>query len=92
LGRNIAENAVQELTARLVQAVESLGSDGVIFLADVAFLHPYLHLGPILDDCTNCVRPPMALAVFYPGEVNLEGRLLFLGVRPTSYYRTRDLI
>jgi hypothetical protein len=49
-------------------------------------------LGPILDNCTNCIQPPMALAVFYPGEVNLENRLLFLGVRPTSYYRTRDLI
>jgi hypothetical protein len=34
----------------------------------------------------------LALAVFYPGVVNLEGRLMFLGVRPTSYYRTRDLI
>lgn len=92
LNDNIARHAAPELTTRLVQAVESLGRDGVILLTDVAFLYPYLHLGPILDDCTNCIRPPMALAIFYPGEVNLEGRLLFLGVRPTSYYRTRDLI
>lgn len=92
LAKNIADHASRELTSRLMQAVESLGNDGVILLADVAFLYPYLHLGPILDDCTNCIRPPMALAVFYPGEVNLEGRLMFLGVRPTSYYRTRDLI
>ena len=92
LGDNIAGHAAQELTTRLMQAVESLGNDGVIFLTDVAFLYPYLHLGPILDNCTNCIQPPMALAVFYPGEVNLENRLMFLGVRPTSYYRTRDLI
>jgi len=92
LGDNIAGHAAQELTTRLMQAVESLGNDGVIFLTDVAFLYPYLHLGPILDNCTNCIQPPMALAVFYPGEVNLENRLMFLGVRQTSYYRTRDLI
>ena len=97
LGDNIAGHAAQELTTRLMQAVESLGNgrgthDGVVFLTDVAFLYPYLHLGPILDNCTNCIQPPMALAVFYPGEVDLENRLMFLGVRPTSYYRTRDLI
>jgi len=92
LGENIADHAAQELTARLMQAVESLDRDGVVFLTDVAFLYPYLHLGPILDNCTNCIQPPMALAVFYPGEVNLENRLMFLGVRPTSYYRTRHLI
>ena len=92
LGENIAGHAAQELTTRLMQAVESLGNDGVVLLTDVAFLYPYLHLGPILDNCTNCIQPPMALAVFYPGEVNLENRLMFLGVRPTSYYRTRHLI
>ena len=92
LGENIAGHAAQELTTRLMQAVEALSTDGVVFLTDVAFLYPYLHLGPILDNCTNCIEPPMALAVFYPGEVNLENRLMFLGVRPTSYYRTRDLI
>ena len=89
---SIASHAGQELTHRLMRAAESLGSDGVVFVTDVAFLYPYLHLGPILDDCTNCIRPPMALAVFYPGDVSLESRLMFLGVRPTSYYRTRDLI
>lgn len=92
LNDNIARHAAQELKGRLMQAVESLGDDGVILLTDVAFIYPYLHLGPVLDDCTNCIRPPMALVIFYPGEVNLEGRLMFLGVRPTSYYRTRDLI
>jgi len=97
LGEYIADHAARELTTRLMQAVESLGSgggrhDGVVFLTDVAFLYPYLHLGPILDDCTNCIQPPMALAVFYPGEVSLENRLMFLGVRQTSYYRTRDLV
>lgn len=89
---SVARHARQELTTRLLQAVEVLAGDGVVFLTDVAFLYPYLHLGPILDNCTNRIQPPMALAIFYPGEVNLENRLMFLGVRPTSYYRTRDLI
>lgn len=92
LNENIARHAGQELTNRLLQAADALAGDGVIFLTDVAFLYPYLHLGPILDNCTNCIQPPMALAVFYPGEVSLGNRLMFLGVRPTSYYRTRDLI
>lgn len=89
---NIARHAGEELTTRLLLAVEALAGNGVIFLTDIAFLYPYLHLGPILDNCTNRIQPPMALAVFYPGEVNHENRLMFLGVRPTSYYRTRDLI
>jgi len=89
---SIASHASQELTSRMMRAVKLLGSDGVVFVTDVTFLYPYLHLGPILDNCTNCIRPPMALAVFYPGELNLEGRVMFLGVRPTAYYRTRDLI
>lgn len=92
LNENIAGHAGRELTDRLMQAVETLGRDGVILLTDVAFLYPYVHLGLILDNCTNRIQPPMALAVFYPGEVNLENRLMYLGVRPTSYYRTRDLI
>jgi hypothetical protein len=92
LAENIAGHAKQELMQRILAAAHDLGTDGVIFLTDVAFLYPYLHLGTVLDDCTNCIRPPMVLVIFYPGEVDVEGRLKFLGIRPTSYYRTRDLI
>jgi hypothetical protein len=52
----------------------------------------WLLLALLLDDCTNRITPPLALVVFYPGEVDVDGRLLFLGVRPSGYYRTRDLI
>ena len=92
LSASIARHARQELTDQLLSAAERLNSDGVIFLVDVAFVYPYLHLTPILDDCINRITPPMALALFYPGEVDVDGRLLFLGVRPSGYYRTRDLI
>jgi len=92
LKASIVKHARQELVARLLAATKRLNGDGVIFLVDVAFVYPYLHLAPILDDCVNQITPPMALALFYPGEVDVDGRLLFLGVRPSGYYRTRDLI
>ena len=92
LSASIAKHARQELVARLLAAAERLNSDGAIFLVDVAFVYPYLHLAPILDDCTNRITPPMALALFYPGEVDVDGRLLFLGQRASGYYRTRDLV
>ena len=92
LSANIARHARQELVHQLLAAAERLNGDGVILLIDAAFIYPYLHLGPVLDDCTNRITPPMALALFYPGEVDVDGRLLFLGVRPSGYYRTRDLI
>ena len=92
LSASIARHARRELTERLVSGAERLRGDGVIFLADVAFLYPYLQLGPVLDDCTNRITPPLALVVFYPSEVDVDGRLLFLGQRPSGYYRTRDLI
>jgi len=92
LGAHIARRARQELTERLVGGAESLGEEGVIFLVDVAFLYPYLQLSPVLEACTNRITPPLALVIFYPGEVDVEGRLLFLGQRSSGYYRTRDLI
>jgi hypothetical protein len=92
LSTHIAKRARQELTQRLEGVAESLGKDGVIFLVDVAFLYPYLQLSPVLDACTNRIAPPMALVIFYPGEVKVDGQLLFLGQRPSGYYRTRDLI
>ena len=92
LNASIARHARRELTGQLLAAAEGLKGDGVIFLVDVAFVYPYLHLAPILDDCVNRIIPPMALALFYPAEVDVDGRLLFLGVRPSGYYRTRDLM
>ncbi|MFQ5472306.1 MAG: BREX protein BrxB domain-containing protein [Dehalococcoidia bacterium] len=92
LNASIGRYARRELTNRLLAAAERLNGNGVIFLVDVAFVHPYFHLTPVLDDCTNRIAPPLALVVFYPGEVGVDGQLLFLGVRPSGYYRTRDLI
>jgi hypothetical protein len=92
LSANITQHARRELTEQLLAAAERLNGDGVVLLVDLPFLYPYLHLGPILDDCTNHLIPPLALVVFYPGEVDVDGQLLFLGVRPSGYYRTRDLI
>ncbi len=92
LSTSMARHARQELTERLMRAAERLQGDGVIFLVDVAFLYPYLQLGPVLDACTNCITPPLALAVFYPGVADVDGQLLFLGQRPSGYYRTRDLM
>lgn len=92
LSAHVARRGRQELTDRLVNTAEGLGSDGVIFLVDVAFLYPYFQLSPVLDACTNRITPPMALAVFYPGEMDVDGNILFLGQRPSGYYRTRDLI
>lgn len=92
LSVSIARHARRELTDRLLTAAERLKGDGVVFLVDAAFLYPYLHLAPVLEDCTNCITPPLALVVFYPGEVDVDGQLLFLGVRPSGYYRTRDLL
>jgi hypothetical protein len=92
LSDHIAQRAHQELTNRLLAAVERLGEDGVIFLTETAFAYPYLSPSSVLEDCTNCIIPPMALVVFYPGEVDVDKRLLFLGQRPSGYYRTRDLV
>lgn len=92
LSVSIARHGRREVTNQLLAAAERLKGDGVVFLDDVAFLYPYLHLAPVLEDCTNCITPPLALAAFYPGEVDVDGRLLFLGVRPSGYYRTRDLV
>lgn len=92
LGTNIARHARRELEEHIANAAQHLDGDGVIFLVDVAFLYPYLHLSPVLESCTNRIKPPMALVILYPGEVDVDKRLLFLGQRPSGYYRTRDLI
>jgi hypothetical protein len=92
LGVSMARHGHRELTDQLLTAAERLKGNGVVFLVDAAFLYPYLHLAPVLEECTNRITSPMALVVFYPAEVDVDGRLLFLGVRPSGYYRTRDLI
>ena len=33
----------------------------------------------------------MVLVVFYPGEVDLDNQLLFLGMRPSGYYQRATL-
>lgn len=92
LADEIARNARRITTERVLAAAESLGRDGVILLVDTAFLYPYTHLTATLEDVTNRVTPPLCLVIFYPGEVDIDRQLLFLGVRPSGYYRTRDLI
>mgnify|MGYP001040886690 CR=1 FL=1 len=92
LDEYITKRAREELNKRLLRAVEGLGDDGVILLTETSFVYPYLSLSSVLEDCTNRIMPPMALVVFYPGEIDIDGRLLFLGQRPSGYYRTRDLI
>jgi len=89
---NIARHARRELQERLERTIERLGQDGVLFMIDTAFVYPYFQLGSVLDAFTNRIIPPQALVVFYPGEVDADQRLLFLGQRPSGYYRTRDLI
>lgn len=91
LSASIAKRARQELVNQLLAAAERLKGDGVIFLVDAAFVYPYLRLAPVLDDCINRITPPMALIIFYPAEVDVDGQVLFLGMRPSGYYRTRDL-
>lgn len=92
LSANISKHARQEVKDRLLAAAERLPGDGVILLVDAPFVYPYLQLGPVLDDCTNCITAPMALVVLYPAEVDADQHLLFLGKRPSGYYRTRDLV
>ena len=92
LDEYITRWARKQLNKRLLRAVERLGDDGVILLTETPFVYPYLSLSAVLEDCTNRIMPPMALVVFYPGEIDIDGRLLFLGQRPSGYYRTRDLI
>ena len=88
----ITMRARQALNDRIMAAARRLQEDGVILLTDTAFTHPYLALSAVLGDCTNRITPPMALVIFYPGEVDVDEQLLFLGQRPSGYYRTRDLI
>lgn len=92
LADEIAMNARRVTTDRVLAAAERLGPDGVIFLVDTAFLYPYTHLTATLEDITNRITPPLCLVIFYPAEIDLDQQLLFLGVRPSGYYRTRDLV
>jgi hypothetical protein len=92
LADHIAQRGHESLTAELLAAARRLPGDGVILLVDVAFLYPYLHLGGVLDACTNAIVPPVAMVVFYPAEIDVDRGLLFLGKRPSGYYRMRDLI
>jgi len=92
LNEYVARRAREELNDRLLRAVERLGGEGVILLTETRFVYPYLSLSSVLEDCTNCIVAPMALVVFYPAEMDVDGQLLFLGQRSSGYYRTRNLI
>jgi len=92
LERNIGQHARKEMVSQLLAAAATLGSDGVIFMVDTAFTYPYLSLAGVLHDVTNQIVPPMALVLFYPGELSVDGELLLLGRRPSGVYRTIDLM
>lgn len=92
LARNIGQHARSVMVGRILQAVDTLEGDGVIFVVDTAFAYPYLSLSGVLHDVTNRITSPRALVLFYPGEQNVDGELLLLGRRPSGTYRTRDLV
>ena len=89
---SMGPHARKEMVARLLQAAEQLAGDGIIFVVDTAFAYPHLSLAGVLHDVTNRITSPMALVLFYPGEVNVDGELLLLGRRASGTYRTRDLV
>lgn len=92
LGHNIPRHARTEMVSRLLAAATLLGRDGIIFVVDIAFTYPYLSLAGLLHDVTGRVVPPMALVLFYPGELSVDGELLLLGKRSSGVYRTIDLL
>lgn len=92
LGASISRHARKALLDRLLAAAKKLKGDGAVLIVDVAFAYPHLRLAPVLEECVNHITPPMALVVFYPGDLDAEGQLLFLGMRPSGYYRARDLV
>jgi hypothetical protein len=92
LAGNIGPHARREMVDRLLAAVDRLGDDGVLFVVDVAFGYPYLSLAGVLHDVTNRIQSPMALVLFYPGEVTSDGQIQLLGRRASGTYRTRDLV
>lgn len=61
------------------------GKPDIVFLTDVASLHPYYRVSNLLYSLENEVRMPFI--VFYPGEER-DGKLFFLGEYESSgYYR-----
>ncbi len=92
LGENIAKHGRRTLKDWVIRAAAQLDGDGVVFVTDTAFIYPYFQLGPVLEACTNVIIPPMALVALYPGTVDGEGRVSFLGQRPSGYYRARTLV
>jgi hypothetical protein len=58
----------------------------IIFLTDIASLHPYYRLSAIFTSLENDVKMP--IVAFYPGEEKENGKLYFLGEYESSeYYR-----
>jgi hypothetical protein len=92
LQRRMGPHARKEMVDRLLQAADPLAGDGILFVVDTAFAYPYLSLAGVLHDVTNRITSPMALVLFYPGEVSVDGKLLLLGRRASGTYRTRDLV
>lgn len=91
--RDLAKNYRPALARHIIDLAEELdGRDAVLFLTQVAHLHPFVRVSNLLEDLENRVKLPFV--VFYPGE-ELDGELRFLCLEhadgPHTRYRARRI-
>jgi hypothetical protein len=91
--RDLAKNYRPALVRHIVEAADALDDqDAVLFLTQVAHLHPFVRVSNLLQDLENRVKLP--LVIFYPGE-ELDGELRFLCLEnadgPHTKYRARRI-
>jgi len=91
--RDLAKNYRPALARHIIQVSEDLEEqDAVLFLTQVAHLHPFVRVSNLLEDLENRVKLPFV--VFYPGE-ELDGELRFLRLEhadgPHTRYRARRI-
>ena len=67
------------------------GSPDVIFVTNVASLHPYYRVSSLFNSLENCLEMIPPFIVFYPGEIR-DKKLYFLGEFESSdYYRAQKI-
>lgn len=97
--RESPEEVKEELTNRckhyikdwILEKINAEMPVDVVFLTDVAGLHPYYRVSAILDSLENEIKIPFI--VFYPGMKKENDKLYFLGEYESSeYYRARRII
>ena len=86
--QEIGHRAEQVLLQTILEKAKNAPSNRNIILSETGMLYPFARLGGVLQECENQVLIP--LIVLYPAKFE-EGKLLFMGVRDTGYYRTRDI-